>query len=133
MVYSLKINTPEQIKEKISAAQRKYRATIHGRAKQLIDRANHASKRRKHPKPSITIADLIPILSNGVCQISGLKLDFKAPRKSPWSPSLDRIDSNLPYTKDNIRIVCWALNAGCGSWGLEIYKTVAKQVIENGF
>jgi hypothetical protein len=32
------------------------------------------------------------------------------PVSSPWSPSIDRIDSSLGYTEDNVQIVCYMYN-----------------------
>lgn len=50
-------------------------------------------------------------LSNGVCEVSGLPLVFDhkfsdKQSRSPWGPSIDRIDSKKGYTKSNSRIVC---------------------------
>lgn len=44
---------------------------------------------------------------NYKCALTGEKLD---PNEKWWKPSLDRIDSNLPYTIANIRIVAWIVN-----------------------
>lgn len=48
------------------------------------------------------------IEQNGFCALSGIKL---LPRtKSPYCPSLDRIDSNKGYYYENIQIVCSMVN-----------------------
>lgn len=43
------------------------------------------------------------------CELSGVKFDMDDSR-SPAHPSIDRIDSNLGYTKDNCQIVCCSIN-----------------------
>jgi hypothetical protein len=45
----------------------------------------------------------------GVCELSGLPFDFVG-KRSPNSPSVDRIDPNGPYTKQNCRLILWWLN-----------------------
>lgn len=42
------------------------------------------------------------------CALSGIEMELK--HKSLTRPSLDRIDSNKGYTKDNIQFVCVAIN-----------------------
>lgn len=54
----------------------------------------------------------------GICALSGLHMILdtatggatKRMPKNPYKASLDRIDSNKPYTKDNIQFVCMAMN-----------------------
>src|SRR4051812_30819900 len=36
----------------------------------------------------------------------------------PFAPSLDRIDSAKPYTRDNVRIVIQVANFAINAWGL---------------
>jgi len=36
--------------------------------------------------------------------------------KSPWGPSIDRIDPNKGYTKDNVQLVCLMYNFCKGVW-----------------
>lgn len=48
----------------------------------------------------------------GRCEQTGvhLLLPGHGGRTSPWSVTLDRIDSRKGYTKDNVQIVCWSYN-----------------------
>lgn len=67
----------------------------------------------------------------GFCELSGLKFEFivtKTP--SPYRPSLDRIDSLKGYTKDNVRIILFALNRAINKDGLDFYLKIAKEVIK---
>jgi len=50
---------------------------------------------------------------NPSCECCGRKLDigFKKDKKfNQSSPSIDRVDSNKGYTKDNVAILCWRCN-----------------------
>lgn len=108
-----------------------YWNTPDGRARRLLACAKDNSRRRGHPQPTLTVADLLPALKAGVCQVSGLPFDFSGGKGAmhPLTPSLDRPDSSKPYTRDNFRVVCWAVNAGCGAWGLETAKRVWAAVL----
>ena len=49
------------------------------------------------------------------CPMLGIKLNYDGTGREGWSrddysPSIDRIDSNLGYTKDNIHIISWRAN-----------------------
>lgn len=54
-------------------------------------------------------------LGAGVCEMSGLSFEFG--RRNWNAPSVDRIDPKGPYTKDNCRLVLWALNAALSDRG----------------
>ncbi|MEN6306068.1 MAG: hypothetical protein ABFD96_25305 [Armatimonadia bacterium] len=43
----------------------------------------------------------------------------------PYCPSLDRIDNSKGYTKDNVRIVLFAVNAMLRDWGDQVFDHVA--------
>jgi len=49
-----------------------------------------------------------PLLQN-TCPVLGVKMDFENP-KSPYIPSLDRIDNRLGYSDDNVRIISFRAN-----------------------
>lgn len=56
------------------------------------------------------------IKQDGKCAVTGLKMTRIAHQKKKgkdahyWNISIDRIDSNKPYTKDNIQLVCNVVN-----------------------
>jgi hypothetical protein len=43
----------------------------------------------------------------------------------PYSPSLDRIDCSLGYTRANTRLVIYAINIMLSDWGEEVFARVA--------
>jgi len=66
----------------------------------------------------------------GMCAVTRRKFNMKrfpdALVKHPFAPSIDRIDSKLGYTTDNVRLVCVAVNFGMGEWGTEVYLNLAR-------
>ena len=58
-------------------------------------------------------------ISRGICEISGMPLRLGAGKMDYNSPSLDRIIPSAGYVYANIRVVCFAMNAAMGNWGLE--------------
>lgn len=81
----------------------------------ILSRCQKSAKARKIDV-LITIDDIKNIWNaqGGKCFYTGIKLQlangFKSFDGNDLSPSIDRIDSNLPYTKDNIRIVHKEIN-----------------------
>lgn len=62
------------------------------------------------------------------CSLTGLPFFAESGAKSkvhPFTPSLDRIDCSRGYTKDNVRVVVWAINAMLLDWGEEVFAQVA--------
>ena len=63
-------------------------------------------------------------VENMTCELTGIALSQPIGTGSrEWnSVSLDRVDNSRGYVYDNIRIVCWAMNAAMGTWGLQKLK-----------
>jgi len=55
---------------------------------------------------------------DGKCPVFGFNLEFNDAGFRETSPSIDRIDSDKGYTKDNIQIISWKANR------LKAYATV---------
>ncbi len=71
---------------------------------------------------------------NGCCSISGISLVYglgSIKDRNPYSPSIDRINNKCGYTKDNIRLVCYAVNMGIFTWGLEVYDDFCKARVKH--
>lgn len=72
--------------------------------------------------------------SKGRCELTGIRLDlFRASawRRRPYAPSIDRIDSNMGYTKDNCRIVCVAINLALNEWGEEVFHRISTSYLRH--
>lgn len=91
-------------KEQELSKQKEYFKTEKGRAIRLY----HGAFKRNPLFLDISMNWIYDKLKNGFCEVTGLPFSYEA--KSPWAPSLDRIDSNLGYTKENTRIVIWLYN-----------------------
>lgn len=94
--------------------QQTYRATPEG----FITNALSGAKTRARKKGfefSLTAEDLLYMMDSQdmKCAVSGIQMTLEASSRkkaNPFKCSIDRIDSNLGYTKDNVRLVCWAVN-----------------------
>lgn len=68
--------------------------------------------------------------------MTGKALTFKNPfkncSKNPYSPSIDRIDSRIGYTKSNCRIVCVAANYAMNEWGDSVLRELALSMVHAG-
>lgn len=63
------------------------------------------------------------------CAVSGVAFycDKKLPpERNPFAPSLDRIDCSRGYTRENTRVVVFALNVMLSDWGIEVVEKVAR-------
>jgi hypothetical protein len=68
---------------------------------------------------------LIERLSTGHCELTGIPFAFNTGEL--WdSPTLDRLDPNVGYVYDNIRIVIFAANTMLGNWGEDTAARVAE-------
>jgi hypothetical protein len=50
--------------------------------------------------------------------------------KTPFEPSLDRIDSSGGYTRTNVRLVSMVSNFAMGQWGADVLRRLAHGVVE---
>lgn len=91
---------------------RKFYASVHGRAKTLLNAVNLRS-RNKRWEVGIDYEFIRMRLEIGTCEVTGIPFDLNPPensKKNPFSPSVDRIDPNQPYTYKNSRVVIWQFN-----------------------
>ena len=84
-----------------------YVNSTHGRAVSLW----HNSRNRDSTH-SITLEWIKEQLDKGVCAVTGIPFVFSYHKtRSPWAPSLDKIDPSQGYTEENTRVVVWMYNA----------------------
>lgn len=70
------------------------------------------------------------------CAITGLNFDLQKDsnfRIRPWAPSVDRINSKLGYTKNNIRLVCVAVNLAINQFGDLTFDKMCQAYINSKF
>lgn len=72
---------------------------------------------------------------NNKCALT--KIEFQIPQErtggkaSPFAPSIDRIDCDKGYTKDNVRLVCIAINYALNEFGESILKQICEAYLFN--
>jgi hypothetical protein len=63
------------------------------------------------------------------CAVTGIKLDCEKPegsRRSPFTPSIDRIVPADGYVPGNVRVVCLAANFAMNEWGDDVLRHLAE-------
>lgn len=101
-------------RDKYNLNQKTYRSNTEGFISQLL----HGAKTRAKKKGfafSLTNQDIEDMMVKGdmKCSLTGLSMNLESSgrkKANAFKCSLDRIDSNLGYTLDNVRLVCWAVN-----------------------
>ena len=99
-------------------------------------RAKAKASQKKWPDLDFTTEWIAEKLRNGICDVTGIpfvisKKQAKALHaRSPWIPSLDRIDSKKPYIKSNVQIVVYMYNACKGQFDHEDVVKFCQQVLE---
>jgi hypothetical protein len=104
---------------KIFNAREKAPYDMTERVKSIVAASNGQTVERtvKDKRLLMSESELVPFLDallseqDGKCAITGLPLQYKGDCDDPeMLCSVDRIDSNGHYEKDNIQIVCWFVN-----------------------
>ncbi len=86
------------------------------RAQRLYGNAQKRAKAQGWPAPDFTSVWIEEKILIGVCEVTGLPFDLvghttlTTHAKNPWVPSIDRIDSARPYSKDNVQLVVYMYN-----------------------
>lgn len=106
-------------KEKINLKQKEWRENNADYRKQ-----KRLEKRREDPRKTILYSakhraikkgldfnlTLDDIIIPEICPVLGISLDLYQDTQKRSSPSLDRIDPKLGYTKDNVQVISWLAN-----------------------
>lgn len=108
----------------------KFYCTIKGRAGHLLNNARQRA-RRYGLEFALDYEWLRPKLENGACEVTGIELVIKlnggkGHRVNSFSPSLERKDNALGYTKENTQLVCWIYNRAKGAFDIADLLTLAR-------
>ena len=91
----------------------------------------HDSKRgREH---TLTVNDINEMYQsqNGLCYWFNIPLIPSDNSKHPQQPSLDRLDRNKGYTKDNVVLACYSANIGRNENDLETWQNFLNLLFKN--
>jgi len=113
----------------------KRKCMVDGRLIELSAGARSRSKKDKLPY-DLNIEWLVEQWNKneGRCLITGIPFDLSRignQERNPFGPSIDRIDNNRGYTKDNTRLVGVAVNLAINEWGEKIFTKIVKAYLEN--
>ena len=90
--------------------------------------------KRVGKRPNLATQDLLNILErqNYQCALSGIELTclLKQGTKYKTNASIDRIQASGEYVKDNVQLVCVALNSWRGDTDLKEFIWFCKQVTQ---
>ena len=107
--------------------QSEYSKTLSGRASILTKDAKYRAKKAGLCF-DVDSAWILKKLDLGFCEMTGLAFTYEAPRKgymrNPYSPSIERHDNSLGYTKKNTKVVIWAYNQAKGQWNDKHFKRI---------
>lgn len=82
----------------------------------------------------LTLQDVQVMLkaSRGKCAVTDKPFSNEKPagyRIRPWAPSIDRIDPRKPYTKENCRVVCAAVNVAMNQFGDALFMGLIEAIV----
>jgi|Laugrespbdmm15dd_1035085.scaffolds.fasta_scaffold17549_2 hypothetical protein len=86
------------------------------RAQRLYGNAQKRAKAMGWPAPDFGSLWIEKKINSKFCEVTGIKFDLEAHTtgcshaKNPWVPSIDRIDSSAPYSKENVQLVVYMYN-----------------------
>jgi hypothetical protein len=119
-------------KTKRRLTSKNHALTHNGRALLMLRNCKKSAKRRNIVF-NLNVEDLLPTVELKHCQLTGLPFDLNPPKQKTmnlYAPSVDRIDNNKGYTKDNIRVVLWAVNRAVGEDGDEAMLPILKKMVK---
>lgn len=94
-----------------------------------LKRLNNRNKERGFHR--MRTYDMMRLLerANGHCEVTGLRFSFDehgCAKRKPFIPSIDRKDSSGPYSFDNCRLVCLAVNFAMNQWGIDVLDMLCR-------
>src|ERR1019366_3486233 len=122
-------------KTKRAAKAKEYNKTPKGRLVKLMQGAKNRAKKYHH----IFALDshfLLELWNNqsAKCALTNIPFEFENNTihdTNPFAPSIDRINSTGGYTKDNVRLVCVAVNYALNEFGEETFKQICEAYLHN--
>ncbi len=119
-----------------SATKWKLNNALKIRCQRLYGNAQKRAKEQGWPPPDFSSTWIEEKVKAGYCEVTGIPFDLDTRRTkihacNPWVPSLDRIDSSLPYLKSNVQVVVFMYNVCKAEFSHADVVLFAKSVVEN--
>lgn len=116
-------------KEKINKRHRHYR--VKNWCSNIIGNIKSRTKNKYSQEIDFDSSFLRQLVINqkGKCYWSGLKMIEGSNTRNPFQISVDRIDNNKPYTKDNIVLCCLMINYARNSCDYDTWNDIMKNQI----
>lgn len=114
-------------KQNNAISRAKVNANIESRAKIFLRNAKNSANKRKQ-EFSLEINDIVDFWNkqNKICAYSGLEMTLEAGKLN--TVSIERIDSNIGYTKENTILVCQAINRMKSNFTYEDFYMLCQSV-----
>jgi hypothetical protein len=123
---------PDRVREN----WRRYRATSRGSITQLLNNAKDRAK-REGVDFNLTREWVEKRLNAGICELTGLSIQanpvsrgLMPHRAHPNAASIDRKQAGGPYTEENCRMVCFAINQALSDFGEELFFEIARAFVK---
>jgi hypothetical protein len=113
--------------------RKEYHHTIKGYAFKIYSNAKRRAN-LKNLKFELTSEWVYDKVKNMKCEITGIELsltDLKDIRINPYKPTLDKVNNNEGYTKENTKVVCWWWNVMKQDWSEETVKNLINEYLKN--
>lgn len=107
-----KNKNPEKRKEQLKKWRALNRGKYNYQAQMILSWMKQRSKKKNFQPPEWNLEEIKKIINEWYCEITKNKFTFNWNKeyKDPYSPSPDRIDNNIWYTKQNTQWVCTIYN-----------------------
>lgn len=81
----------------------------------------------------INFIDELYVSQKGRCALTDIEFIFdkRDSSRRPFAPSIDRINSKLGYTKNNVRLVCVVINLSLNEFGDSVFDKMCRAYVEN--
>lgn len=137
--FSWSVANPEKVRASNALTQKRRMENGKFRAYQLARRSSKAGyldrflERARSTNPNTDLTrDYLDRLFGEACSVTGVPFKFDRSLgtgfQNPFAPSIDRIDSALPYQKGNIQIVLTAVNSAKNEMSMQEFTAVWVQI-----
>jgi hypothetical protein len=116
-------------RERLNKQSKAWARTKPGQASAVLNRAKKRARARGL-EFDLDLAWVKRKLDCGRCEVTGLEFSccYGEGGHRPYSPSVDKKNPAEGYTKENCRLVLWAVNCALNDWGLDAFAPIAARL-----